>query len=58
LALNQAPWIPQLLPVFVKLLEALESGHCHFEKLTQKEVEHLDEVHLAELAASGEVMPV
>jgi hypothetical protein len=46
------------LPVFVKLLEALESGHCHFEKLTPKEVEHLDEVHLAELAASGEVMPV
>jgi len=46
------------LPVFVKLLEALESGCCHFEKLTPEEVEHLDEVYLAELAASGEAMPV
>ena len=46
------------LPIFVKLLEALESGHCHFEKLTREEVKQLDEVHLAELTASGEVVPV
>jgi hypothetical protein len=42
------------LPVFVKILEALNNGSCRFEELSEKDVAELDEQHQAKIA-SGEL---
>jgi hypothetical protein len=42
------------LPVFVKLLKALDCGDCYFRDLSKDEMKALDDAHEASVAA-GEV---
>lgn len=46
------------LPVFTKILKAMESGDIRFESLSRKEVERLDNEHEASIAAGELEGPV